>query len=79
MFIVIFEDGYEYEVERDDRNVFLRASKADRLRAELLNKAPIKRRRIETLNDHSESSSDESEDEEYLRELAERVCRIHLI
>lgn len=44
----------------------------DRFRAEQ-NKAPIKRRRIETLHEHSESSGNESEDDDYLQELAERV------
>lgn len=71
LFVVIFGDGYEYEIERDDRNAFLRASKLDRFRAEQ-NKAPIKRRRIETMNEQSESSGNESEDDEYLQELAER-------
>ncbi|GAA5807742.1 hypothetical protein MFLAVUS_001118 [Mucor flavus] len=68
---VVFGDGYEYEVERDDRTLFLRASKLDRLRVEQA-KPPIKRRRIETLNENSESSGTESEDDDYLQELAER-------
>lgn len=72
---VVFGDGYEYEVERDDRTLFLRASKLDRLRVEQA-KPPIKRRRIETLNENSESSGTESEDDDYLQELAERVCFI---
>lgn len=73
----MFGDGYEYEVERDERTLFLRASKLDRLRAEQA-KTPVKRRRIETMNENSESSSNESEDDDYLQELAERVCH-HLI
>lgn len=71
-FLVVFGDGYEYEVERDERILFLRASKLDRLRAEQA-KTPVKRRRAEILNENSESSSNESEDEDYLQELAERV------
>lgn len=69
----MFGTGYEYEVERDERTLFLRASKLDRLRAEQA-KAPVKRRRIETLNENSDSSDNESEDDDYLQELAERVC-----
>ncbi|KAI7896186.1 uncharacterized protein EV154DRAFT_492635 [Mucor mucedo] len=68
---VVFGDGYEYEVERDERTLFSRASKLDRLRAEQA-KVPVKRRRIETLNENSDSSDSMSEDEEYLQELAER-------
>lgn len=67
----MFGVGYEYEVERDDRTLFLRASKLDRLRAEQI-KPPVKRRRIETLNEQSESSGTESEDDDYLQELAAR-------
>ncbi|KAI9357710.1 hypothetical protein BD770DRAFT_419937 [Pilaira anomala] len=68
---VVFGVGYEYEVERDDRTLFLRAGKLDRLRAEQI-KPPVKRRRIETLNEQSESSGTESEDDDYLQELAAR-------
>lgn len=72
-FIVVYGDGYEYEVERDERAAFLRASKMDRLRIEQLAKQPVKKRRIETLHEDSASSSNESEDEDYMEELAERV------
>jgi hypothetical protein len=69
---VVYGDGYEYEVERDERAAFLRATKMDRFRAEQL-KQPVKKRRIETLHEDSASSSNESEDEDYMEELAERV------
>ncbi|KAI9320110.1 hypothetical protein BX666DRAFT_1919330 [Dichotomocladium elegans] len=67
---VIFGDGYEYEAERDERDLFSKVAKADRRRAD---KAGVKRRRIEEsrnfgeLISESESadSTDSSEDEEY--------------
>ncbi|KAI8646780.1 hypothetical protein BD408DRAFT_409720 [Parasitella parasitica] len=68
---VIYGDGYEYEVERDERAAFLRASKLDRFRIEQA-KQPVKKRRLEVSHDDSASSSNESEDDEYMQELAER-------
>lgn len=70
--IVVYGDGYEYEVERDERAAFLRASKLDRFRIEQA-KQPVKKRRLEVSQEDSASSSNESEDDEYMEELAERV------
>ncbi|KAG1170192.1 hypothetical protein G6F70_008805 [Rhizopus microsporus] len=67
---VIYGDGYEYEVERDDRSVFMRASKWDRLKLEQA-KQPIKRRRIEPTNEDEASSSNESENE-YMEDFPDR-------
>ncbi|CAO3654488.1 unnamed protein product [Mucor fragilis] len=68
---VVYGDGYEYEVERDERAAFLRASKLDRFRIEQA-KQPVKKRRLEVSHEDSASSSNESEDDEYMEELAER-------
>ncbi|CEI86217.1 hypothetical protein RMCBS344292_00661 [Rhizopus microsporus] len=67
---VIYGDGYEYEVERDDRSVFMRASKWDRLKLEQA-KQPIKRRRIEPTDEDEASSSNESENE-YMEDFPDR-------
>lgn len=69
---MVYGDGYEYEVERDERAAFLRASKLDRFRIEQA-KQPVKKRRLEVSHEDSASSSNESEDDEYMEELAERV------
>lgn len=69
---MVYGDGYEYEVERDERAAFLRASKLDRFRIEQA-KQPVKKRRLEVSQEDSASSSNESEDDEYMEELAERV------
>ncbi|KAI9480435.1 MAG: hypothetical protein EXX96DRAFT_562597 [Benjaminiella poitrasii] len=75
---IIFGDGYEYEIERDERALFSRASKFDRFRIEQQAKQPLKKRRIETLNKESDSSSNESEDDEYMEELVERAANTEL-
>ncbi|KAI8978641.1 hypothetical protein BDB01DRAFT_907483 [Pilobolus umbonatus] len=60
---VVFGDGYEYEVERDDLTSFMRMNKNDRFRIEQA-KPQIKRRRLENMN-KADSSSDESEADDY--------------
>lgn len=70
IYLVIYGDGYEYEVERDDRSVFMRASKWDRLKLEQA-KQPIKRRRIEPTDEDEASSSNESENE-YMEDFPDR-------
>ncbi|KAG0164678.1 hypothetical protein DFQ30_009546 [Apophysomyces sp. BC1015] len=61
---VIFGYGYEYEVERDDRALFTRTKKADRLRIDM-GRAPLKRRKIEAdEEEYIVSSESDSEDED---------------
>ncbi|KAI8335611.1 hypothetical protein BD560DRAFT_451101 [Blakeslea trispora] len=64
---IVYGDGYEYEMERDDRTAFLRTSKLDRFRIEQA-KQNTKKRRIESqqriLEQTSELEEDEDEDEE---------------
>lgn len=80
MAIVIFGDSYEYEVHRDDRTLFIRTSKWERLRLEQT-KQSTKRRRIEKLNEDSKIGTNESDDDEdsYVDSLADRVRRIYYI
>lgn len=71
--LVVYGDGYEYEVERDERAQFLRASKLERFRIEQAKQAKqqtIKKRKMEVNED---SSNTESEDDDYMEELAEKV------
>ncbi|KAI8149894.1 hypothetical protein BJV82DRAFT_585138 [Fennellomyces sp. T-0311] len=61
---VIFGDGYEYEVERDERMLFARPKKVERARWEH-GKAPAKRRKLDVApEDEYHISESESESEE---------------
>ncbi|KAI9488428.1 hypothetical protein BDB00DRAFT_848017 [Zychaea mexicana] len=61
---VIFGDGYEYEVERDERMLFARPKKVERVRWDH-GKAPAKRRKLDiTPTDDYPVSESESEGEE---------------
>lgn len=51
---VIFSDGYEYEVERDEKALFSRPKKGDRIRWELGN-AASKRRKVEASGKEEDS------------------------
>lgn len=70
--IALYNDDYEYEVGRDDRTLFMRTSKLDRFRLEQA-KQNVKRRKIESIEESSKSSENESEDDEYLEDLSDRV------
>ncbi|KAI9260469.1 hypothetical protein BDA99DRAFT_439458 [Phascolomyces articulosus] len=60
---VIFGDGYEYEVERDERMIFSRPKKVERVRWDQ-GKAPAKRRKLDiTPTDDYPISESESENE----------------
>lgn len=70
-----YDDSYEYEIERDDRILFMKTSKWDRLRLEQA-KQPIKRRKIEALDEDirsTSSSGNESDYDDYLEDLPDRV------
>ncbi|RCH98389.1 hypothetical protein CU098_001426, partial [Rhizopus stolonifer] len=67
----LYNDDYEYEVGRDDRTLFMRTSKLDRFRLEQA-KQNVKRRKIESIEESSKSSENESEDDEYLEDLSDR-------
>ncbi|KAG0996262.1 hypothetical protein G6F63_003219 [Rhizopus arrhizus] len=69
----IYGDNYEYEVHRDDRTLFVRTSKWERLRLEQTNQS-TKRRKIEILNEDSKIGTDESDNDEdsYVDSLADR-------
>ncbi|KAG1603315.1 hypothetical protein G6F47_001952 [Rhizopus delemar] len=66
-----YDDSYEYEIERDDRILFMKTSKWDRLRLEQA-KQPVKRRKIEALDEDirsTSSSGNESDYDDYLEDL----------
>ncbi|KAG1521867.1 hypothetical protein G6F52_006357 [Rhizopus delemar] len=70
-----YDDSYEYEIERDDRILFMKTSKWDRLRLEQA-KQPVKRRKIEALDEDirsTSSSGNESDYDDYLEDLPDRL------
>jgi transcription initiation factor TFIID subunit 1 len=59
---VIFDEGVEYEIRRDDQAIFNRTSKADKLRWKMEQMSTSKRRKVDMemeLDDHFSSGSED--------------------
>lgn len=78
--IVIYGDGVEYELNRDDQAIFNRTSKADRLRWRMEQVSAAKRRKVDMeieQDGHYSSDSDDNISIDESHELLSLVsCRI---